>query len=408
MEAIKNFTKKTFSSLKIRNYRLYFFGQAISHIGTWMQVIAQSWLVLQLTGSGTQLGLIAAAQFLPVLLFGPFAGVIADKYEKRKVLYFTQGTSGLLALLLGLLITFNQVEVWMVFLIAFFMGLLNALDTPTRQTFVYEIVGNEQITNAVSLNGTLYNLTRIIGPSIAGIIIASFSLALCFYLNAISFIAVLIALYLMNPAILKPNPKLTNITGQVIEGFKYVLSKAELKHSLIFMGIIGTFVFEFTVSVPLLAKITFNSGVIGYAQLTSAMGLGAMLGGLYSASRKKPEIKNVLVTIFMLTISMFVISLSPNLLTGMLAMVFVGFSASSYSARGNAFMQLNSAPEMRGRVMSLWNVAFVGSTPIGGPIIGFIGENFSPRLSFAFGGLAALLTLLYGFIRYKNNKNYAK
>lgn len=397
MLTVKDLTAKTFSSLKIRNYRLYFFGQAVSQVGSWMQTIGQSWLVLKLTGSGTQLGLAAAAQFLPVLIFGPMAGIIADRYDKRKIIFITQSLFAVLALILAFLVGFDAVKIWMVYCLAAAFGLLTALDTPTRQTFVYEMVGKDQLTNAISLNGTLFNLTRIIGPAIAGALIVSVGLAPCFYINAGSFVAVLAALWLMDASALQKFSGLENIKGQISQGFKYVIEQPLLRDILLFMAVIGTFAYEFTVSVPLLAQSTFHGGAQAYAALTAAMGVGSVLGGLFAASRKTPTMRHLLWSILLLGLAMLAAAASPSLILALASMALIGFASTSYTSRSNVLLQLNSQPQMRGRVLALWNVAFIGSTPIGGPIIGYISQQFNPRWGFALGGLSALLVLIYGY-----------
>ena len=401
MGAFTNITSKTFSSLKIRNYRLYFFGQTVSYIGTWMQVIGLSWLVLKLTNSGTQLGLVVAAQFLPVLLIGPVIGIVADRYDKRKIVFITQTLFAILALTLGLLVSFGLIKLWMIYCIAAGTGFLAALDSPTRQTFVYEMVGPEHLSNAISLNSTLYNLSRIVGPAIAGILIVTVGLAPGFYINAASFVALLIALKLMNVSELHKNSALENMKGQLTDGLKYIASEPLLRDTLFFMAILGIFIYEFTVSVPLLAQYTFHGGAQIYAALTSAMGIGAVLGGLFAASRKNPTISYLLWAISALGIAMFATALSSNLIFGLISMALIGFTSTNYTSRSNVLLQLNSKPQMRGRVLALWNVVLVGSTPIGGPIIGYISQQFNPRWGFALGGFSAVVVLIYGLLRMK-------
>ena len=372
-----------------------------------MQTIGQSWLVLKLTNSGTQLGLVAAAQFLPILLFGPVAGIITDRYDKRKIIFITQSLFALLALILAILVGTNTIKLWELYCLAASIGLLLALDTPTRQTFVYEMVGPEQLTNAVSLNGSLFNLTRIIGPAIAGVLIVTVGIAACFYINAASFIAVLVALWLMDASLLHKIPNLENIKGQIGQGFKYILAKPILKDVLLFMVILGTFAYEFSVSIPLLAQTTFHGGAQAYALLTSAMGVGSVLGGLYAASRKIPKLKHILWSIALLGTAMIGTSISPNIFFALITLIVVGFASTSYTSRSNVILQLNTEPQMRGRVMALWNVAFIGSTPIGGPIVGYISEQFNPRWGFALGGFSALVVLIYSWLRqnkYENSK----
>ncbi len=390
------FKKSTFSSLKIRNYRLYFIGQAISLCGTWMQSIGQAWLVLKLTNSGAALGLVAAAQFLPILFFGPFGGVIADRFSKRKLLYFTQSVSGVLALILGILIMTQTVQIWMVYVLALGLGFVNTIDNPTRQTFVIEMVGKEQLPNAISLNSGQFNLARVVGPALAGTLIAIIGLAPCFILNAVSFLAVLIALYMMRQNELRPAPLVAATKGQLREGFKYVQSSPVLRNTLWMMAIIGTLSYEFSVSLPLYAQFTFHSGATGYAALTGAMGLGAVFGGLYTANRKNLRPAMLTKAALMFGIVMLLSAIAPNIQLALLAMAVLGFYSINFTSLGNVTLQLESSPEMRGRVMALWTVAFLGSTPIGGPIVGYASQFAGPRWGLALGGFAALMAAALG------------
>ncbi|HVY67286.1 MAG TPA: MFS transporter, partial [Patescibacteria group bacterium] len=287
MDKPHNFWKRTFSSLKIYNYRLYFIGQAVSLCGTWMQVIGQDWLVLKLTNSGTQLGIVSAFQFLPTLLLGPWGGVIADRFNKRKVLYLTQTAAAILALVLGLLVAGGFIQIWMVYVLALALGLVNTVNNPTQQTFVFEMVGQEQLQNAVTLNSTEVNLARAIGPAVSGTLIATVGLAACFIINAVSYIAVLAAFYAMREAELRPSRRVAQIKGQLRQGFRYVRQSAVLLNILIMMAIIGTLSYEFSVILPLVAQFTFHGGAGTYAALVSATGVGSVLGGLYIASRRR-------------------------------------------------------------------------------------------------------------------------
>ena len=279
--------KKTFSSLKIRNYRLYFVGQAISLSGTWMQTIGQSWLVLQLTHSGTALGFVVALQFLPILFLGPWGGLIADRFPKRKILYFTQSISGVLALILGILVITGSVKVWMVYILALLLGLVNVFDNPTRQTFVIEMVDKKKLQNAIALNTFEINVARVVGPALAGALIVSAGLGMCFIINAISYIAVIIALHMMNDKELYRSPLVEKAKGQLMEGFRYVRSNPIILNTLIMMAIIGTLTYEFNVSLPLFAEFTFHGNAGTYAMLTSALGVGSIIGGLFLAGRRK-------------------------------------------------------------------------------------------------------------------------
>ena len=403
-EKIKKYGRETFASLTIRNFRLYFSGQAISLCGTWMQTIGQAWLVLKLTDSGVQLGLVTAAQFLPILILGPWGGVIADRFPKRKLLYFTQTSAGVLALLLGTLVVTGVVQLWMVYVIAVIFGLINVIDNPTRQTFIMEMVGQDHLTNAISLNSTQVNLARVIGPAIGGALIATVGLAPLFFIIAISYLAVLFALFKMSAKELHPIAIVAKARGQVMAGFRYVMATPILRDTLVMMAIIGTLTYEFTVILPLFAQFTFNSGASGYAALTVAMGFGSMLGGLYSASRKKTTPKMLTVAAFFFGVAMLIAAGAPTFLLATIAMMLVGFCSIIFLSMGNVTLQMESEPRMRGRVMALWAVAFIGSTPIGGPIIGFIGQYAGPRWGLATGGVAALVGAAIGAWRLKKGK----
>src|SRR6478735_521429 len=306
MEGIRAFRQRTFASLSVRNYRLYFFGQAISMSGTWMQSVAQGLLVLKLTGSGTALGFVTALQTLPILFFGPWGGVIADRFPKRKILYGTQSAAGLLSLTMGTLVVTGAVRLWMVYLIAMALGCVKVFDNPTRQTFVREMVGKELLTNAVSLNSTEMNFARVIGPSIAGIMVATVGLGECF----------------------------------LVDGFSY----GAVIFMLVMMAIIGTFTYEFSVVRPLFAEFTFEKGASGYAALTAAMGVGAVVGGLYTAGRRSSTPKMLVISASLFGASVLMTAFSPTLFIAVLAMVVVGFFSINFTSLGNVTLQLESSP----------------------------------------------------------------
>jgi MFS family permease len=397
MDAVRRFGRQTFSSLRIRNYRLYFIGQGISLSGTWMQTIGQGLLVLRLSGSGTELGVVTALQTLPILLLGPLGGVIADRFPKRQILYATQTAAGVQALILGLLVATDEIKIWMVYVLAIGLGVINTVDNPTRQTFVLEMVGKDALSNAVSLNSTEINLARVIGPSIAGALIALVGLSACFIVNGLSYFAVVAVLHRMRADELQPAPRMGRAKGQILEGFRYVRAMPTLRTILLMMAIIGTFTYEFTVILPLFAEFTFGKGAGGYALLTASMGAGAVVGGIVTASRKRQGTPTMLLlAAFLFGVTDLIAASAPTLPLAMAAFVLVGFFSITFTALGNVTVQLASAPEMRGRVMALWTMAFLGSTPIGGPIIGWIGEHAGPRWGLAVGGMAAVLASGYG------------
>jgi MFS family permease len=402
--SLKKFNQNTFSSLKIRNYRLYFLGQSISLSGTWMQTIGQAWLVLKLTNSGTALGLVTALQFLPVLVFGAMGGVIADRLSKRKILYFTQTTAALLAFILGFLVASGAVRLWMIYILASLLGFVNAIDNPTRRTFVMEMVGSRQLSNAVTLFSTAFNLSRIVGPAIAGVVIAAFGLAPCFFINAASYIAVLISLFLMRSSELHIVEPVKRAKGQLREGLKYVRNTPLLKNLLIMVAIVGTLTFEFQVNLPLFAKYTFNTNADGYALLNTAMGIGAVIGGILIAGRKRIKPGDLIYTSFIFGLTIILTAVTPTIHFAIFMMIIVGIFLIQFTSYGETMLQLQSSPNMRSRVMSLWSIAFLGSTPIGGVIIGWIGEYASPRWGLTVSGAAAVAAGIFGFIKIKNIK----
>lgn len=401
---LQQFSQDTFSSLHVRNYRLYYIGQIISTTGTFMQSIAQAWLVLKLTNSGAALGLATALQYLPILLLGPYGGIMADRISKRKILYFTQSASGVLALILGILVATGLVKVWMVYVLASCLGMVTVFDNPTRQTFYIELVGPDNLRNAVTLYSTLVNLARIIGPAIAGVLIAVFGLAPCFIINGLSYGAVVIMLGMMHADELLITPPVPRAKGQLLEGFKYVVSTPILGSTLLMMAIIGTLTFEFQVSLPLIAQFTFRGDASSYAFLTASMGLGAAMGGIFFASRKGLTPYKLVSASLLFGLAVLAAAFMPSLLLSGLALVLVGVCSINFSSLGNSTLQLQSSPQMRGRVMSFWSMAFLGSTTIGGPIVGWFAEAAGARWGLALGGLAALVAAALGAVTLRNVK----
>lgn len=387
---VSRFIKRTFDSLSIHNYRLYFYGQAVSMTGQWMQSVAQGLLVLMLTGSGTALGVVTALQTLPVLFLGAWGGVIVDRYPKRAILYITQAAQLVTGVAIGVLILTDDIRLWMVLLAALANGVIKVFDNPTRQTFVREMVGTEYLTNAVSLNSMTINLARVVGPALAGLLIASTGIGLCFVLGGLSYIAVIYMLAKMRAEELRPAPVLKRAKGQMAAGWNYVRTEPVVRNVLIMMAIIGTFTYEFSVVLPLLAEFTFKNGASGFAALTSAMGVGAVAGGIYTAGRRRSTSKMLVISAALFGGSVILAAISPTFTVALLAMVVVGFFSINFTSLGNVTIQLASRPDMQGRVMSFWSIAFLGTTPIGGPIMGFIGEHAGARTALLIGGLAAI------------------
>jgi len=397
MTALAVTARRMFASLRVHNYRLYLGGQSISLSGTWMQSVAQGWLVLELTGSGTAIGLVLALQFLPVLLFGPLGGVVADRFDKRHILFATQAAAGLLAASLGLLVLFDVVRLWMVYVVATALGFVNLVDNPTRQTFIFEMVGPDQLTNAVSLHSVLVNVARVIGPAVAGALILTVGLAPCFLINAASYLAVIAALAAMRAGDLRPGPRQPRRPGQLREGLRYVGRTPALLTPLLMMAVIGTLTYEFGVVLPLLARFTFGGDAGTFSTMTACMGAGAVVGGLLAAAagRRRPTAL-ALAAIAFGTVQLAAAA-APHLWVAFALLVLVGAASINFMALGNATLQLASVPEMRGRVMALWAVAFMGTTPVGGPLVGWVAERLGPRYGLGLGGLAALLSGLLAY-----------
>ena len=391
MTSIRNAWNQTFHSLRVRNYRVYFIAQLISVSGTWMQSIAQAWLVLHLTGSGVDLGIVTGLQFLPVLLFGPFGGLVADRLDKRKLLFATQTAGGLLALTLGILTVTHVVQLWQVYVLAGSLGVVNLFDNPARQTFVMEMVGREDLPNAVSLNSVVMNASRVVGPAIGGLVIVLFGLGICFFVNAVSYVAVLIGLAMMRVADLHRTPPVERARGQVRDGLRYVWRTPPLRNTLIAMAVIGIFAYNFSVTLALLAKVTFHGGAGTYALLTSCMGVGAIIGGLFAAHRAKPTPRLLHTLALVFGVLLCGVAFAPSLVVVSVVIVFMGAASIGFIATANATLQLQAEPAMRGRVMSLYAMAFLGSTPIGAPLVGAIAQWSNPRIAIAVGGVATVL-----------------
>jgi MFS family permease len=392
MTRVRRLRHDTFRSLHNRNYRLYFIGQTISVSGTWMQGLAQALLILSLThNSGTALGFVTALQFLPMLIFGAWGGVLADRVDKRKLLYGTQISAGLLALALGIIVSAGAAAVWNVYVMSVLLGFVNVVDNPARQTFVLEMVGREQLPNAVSLNSVVMNSSRVVGPALGGILVGTVGLASCFYINAASYIGVIVALSMMNPSLLHRLPTVERAKGQLREGFRYAWSERAVRIPLLMMAVIGTLAFNFQVVIPLIAIKTFHAGAGGTALFLSSMGAGAVIGGLSVASRRGVSHRRLITLALLMGVMILIASIAPTLATEAVAMFAMGASAFAFIAVANTTIQLTAAPEMRGRVMALYAIAFLGSTPIGGPIVGWISQNYGPRTGFAIGGVAAII-----------------
>lgn len=383
--------RSTLSSLQHRNFRLYLTGQALSLTGTWLQTIATSWLILTLTGSGTLVGALVAAQFLPVLLLGAWGGVLADRAPKRKILLLTQTWYALLALTLGTLAVTGNATAPLVLALAFLQGVATAVEMPTRQAFVAEMVPPEELQNAVALNSATFNTARLVGPATAGLIIATVGTWACFYINSASFLFVLLALKKMRTEELRPSEVTSRARGQIREGIRYAWHTPQLRRTLILVAVTGTFTFNYGVTLPLLAKDAYDAGPGAFGLLTTALGGGALLGALWSARRGTPTPQFLQGACAAFGASTLLAASMPNLELALLTLPLVGAASIAFASSANTTLQLNSAPHLRGRVMALYSLLFLGSTPIGGPLVGWISETQGAQAGLAAGGAAALL-----------------
>jgi MFS family permease len=386
----------TFAALSIPNYRRYYGGQSISLIGTWMQMTAQSWLVLTLTHSGAALGVIVALQTLPVLLLGPYGGVVADRVDKRRMMIALQSAMGVQALILGLLTVTGAVRVWEIGILAAVLGFNNAFENPARQSFMMELVGPEHLRNAVSLNSVLVNAARSIGPAVGGILIATVGNGVCFLANAASFIAVVLSLTTLDASQLATVPPAPRARGQLREGLRYIRSTRTLAVPLVMMAVTGCLTYEFQVSLPVMADRGLRVGATGFGLMTAAMGVGAVMGGLLVAARGKIGLRPLVLSALVFGTALSFATIAPTLPLELFALGVAGAGSIAFMSMGNSTLQLNSAPEMRGRVMSLWFVAFQGSTPIGGPLVGVTMTALGAHAGLGLGAAVALLVAFGG------------
>jgi MFS family permease len=382
--------RRSFNSLEVPNYRRYFAGQLISLSGTWMQTVAAIWLILSLTGSGVAVGLTTALQFLPMLLFGAWGGLLADRMSKRRLLIVTQALMAIPAAGLFAITAAGVAAPWMVYLAVFTMGLVNAVDNPTRQSFVFEMVGPDRVVNAVSLNSVIVQSARIVGPALAGILIAGVGVVACFGLNALTFLAMIFALWSMNPERLHAGPIAVRKRGAIRESLRYVLRTPELAVPLALMALVGTFGFNFQVVLPLLAKFSFEGGASTYAVLVSAMGVGSIAGALVNGAHGRTGPRLIAGGALAFGVAALLAAAMPTLALEIPVLALLGAASVTFAATINSTLQLAVSPEMRGRVMALYSVVFLGSTPIGGPLTGWLAESYDPRVALLLAGVTGI------------------
>ncbi len=386
--------QRVFRSLAVPNYRLWFGGHAVSVTGTWMQRVAQDWLVLELTDSAVAVGIATALQFLPTLLFGLWGGLLVDRLDRRTVVMVCQGVSAVLAIALAAVTITGVVTVWMVYALALGLGAVTVVDVPARHTFVTELVGPADFVNAQSLNSTVHNLGRLLGPAAAGGLIATVGVGWAFAVNAVSFIAVLVSLARIDRDQLRRADVPPRARGQVLEGLRYVRSMPELRACMLLVAVVALFGQNFRVVLPLLARDTFDGGAEVYGYLTSALGAGAVLGALASAARERVTAWSMLLWAGVFALVNLLLAASPGLLVALLLLVGLGVANITFNTLARTMLQLGTDPSMQGRVIALHAMVFLGSTPIGAPLLGWICETWGPRAGLAVAGLAPAVAAL--------------
>ncbi len=397
--------RRSFTSLQIPNYRRYFTGQIVSLSGNWMQMVAEMWLILELTGSGVAVGVTAALQFLPMLLFGAWGGVLADRWPKRSLLIVTQAAMAIPAVALWGLTASGSVEPWMVFALVFVRGSVNSVDNPTRQSFVIEMVGADRVVNAVGLNAVLIHLARILGPAGAGVLIATVGVAPCFLINSATFLAMIVALRGMDPARLSsPRASRDDEGGGVRAALRYVGGEPGLLIPLLMMAVVGLLSFNFHVLFPLLARFAYEGGATAYTALAVAMAIGSVGGALATGARGKVGERFLAASAAAFGAFALLAAAAPSLPLALAALVPLGAVSVSFAAGVNSTLQLGASPEMRGRVMALYSVVFLGSTPIGGPIVGWLSEAAGPRAGLVLAGVAALAAGFGGWYAFSRRR----
>jgi MFS family permease len=379
-------------ALGVRNYRLYLWGQTISVAGTWMQSLALAFLVLHLSGSGTDLGVVAAVRLLPFVALGPMGGVIADRANKRRLLYVTQSASALVAVAFAVLCATGTATIVLVMVLSFAAGCLTVFDNPARQSLIGDLVGREQLANAVTLASVSVNLARVIGAAIGGTLVADIGLTSAFVVNAVSFAAVLISLALMRPAEMHTAPRVARARGQVRAGLSYARRTPALFLPLVMLTITGTLAYEFPVTLPLVARGAFGGGAGTYGVMAGVMAVGAVAGGLVAATRGGVRrASGLALAAIGWGVAILAAALAPSLPLEFAALFFVGYGSITFNSYAKTTLQLAAAPEMRGRVMALWALAWGGTTVIGGPLVGWIAGEFGSRWSLLVGAVPTIV-----------------
>lgn len=383
----------TFASLKFRNYRLWFFGALVANVGTWMQRVAQDWLVLTVLShnSGVAVGVVTALQFAPVLVLSAWAGLLADRVDRRKLLILSQVAQGTLALGLGVLVLGGHAQLWHVYIFAGLLGCVSAIDAPVRQTFVAEMVPPERLSNAVGLNSASFNAARLIGPGISGLLIAWVGIGWVFLINGLTFAATILALTSMRTDQLRTLPHATRAKGQIREGVRYVRKRSDILVIMVVVGVVSTFGLNFQLTSAMMARTEFGKGAGEYGVLGSVLAIGSLAGALLAARRERPRVRLVIGSAFAFGIASGLMALMPTYASYAVASIPVGLASLTMMTAANTTIQMSTAPAVRGRVMALYMMVFLGATPVGSPVVGWIGETFGARWAVGIGSITALL-----------------
>ncbi|SEA21892.1 Predicted arabinose efflux permease, MFS family [Bowdeniella nasicola] len=384
---------KTFQSLSFHNYRIWFIGALVANVGTWMQRIAQDWLVLRVLtdGSGFSVGVVTALQFAPLLVLTPLAGVLADRCNRRKLLIWTQAGMGLTALVQGILVLGGHAQLWHIYVLALVLGAIAAIDAPARQIFVGEMVPSSSLPNAVALNSTSFNAARLIGPGVSGILIAAVGTGWVFLINAVSFAATIGALMIMRKSELRELPKAPRTKGQVMDGLRYVKRRTDIMVIMIVAGVVSALGLNFQLTSAVMATEVFGREATGYGIVGSVMAIGSVGGALVAARRSQPRVRLVIISAFVFGIAAGINAMAPTWELYLLTSIAVGFCSLTMITSANTAIQMSTEPSMRGRVMALYTLVFLGTTPIGSPFVGWIAETFSARWSVGIGAIASIL-----------------
>jgi len=383
----------TFHSFRYVNYRLWFTGAFVANIGTWMQRVAQDWLVLTVLSndSGIAVGVTTALQFAPALFLSAWAGLLADRLDRRKLLMATQVGMGVLAGALGLLVMSGSAQLWHVYVFAGLLGCVSAIDGPARQTFVADMVPADRLANAVGLNSASFNAARMIGPGLAGLLIAWVGTGLVFMINAVTFAATIVALARMRVDELQPVPHVARGKGQIREAMRYVRRRSDIIVVMVVVGVVSTFGLNFQLTSAVMARTEFGKGPGEYGILGSVLAIGSLSGALLAARRERPRVRLVVGSALAFGVASGVMALMPTYPLYALATIPVGFASLTMLTAANATIQMSTAPAMRGRVLALYIVVFLGATPVGSPVVGWVAETFGARWSIGIGSIASLL-----------------